>query len=144
MGTNIQASRAMPRTPKVAPYGTNGQVRERKDKNKSYAKINTKRILWFFHKGSMDVFIDTENYSHGNSPINLTITFCTATNTTTAAQRHRLEAKEEIGCDHQGPARLRSFDFGKRNGYLQGVTPIDAQQKNMKLLTFSCGRGSSW
>ena len=33
---------AMPRAPKVAPYGTNGQVRERKDKNKSYAKINTR------------------------------------------------------------------------------------------------------
>ena len=92
----------------------------------------------------MDVFIDTENYSHGDSPTNLTITFSTATNTTVAAQRHRLEAKEETGCNHQGPARPRSFDFGKRNGYLQGIAPIDAQQKNMKLLTFSCSRGSSW
>ena len=71
--------------------------------------------MWFCHKGSMDVFIDTENYSHRDSPTNLTITFSTATNTTAAAQRHRLEAKEETGCNHQGPARLRSFHFGEHN-----------------------------
>ena len=42
------------------------------------------------------------------------------------------------------PARIRSLDFGERNGYLKGVAPIDAQQKSMKLLTFSCSQGSSW
>ena len=41
------------------------------------------------------------------------------------------------------PARFRSLDFGERNGYLKGVAPIDAQQRNMELLTFSCSRGSS-
>ena len=41
-------------------------------------------------------------------------------------------------------ARLHSLDFGKRNRYLKGVAPIDAQQKNMELLTFSCSQGSSW
>ena len=39
---------------------------------------------------------------------------------------------------HKGPARFCSLDFGERNGYLKGVAPIDAQQKSMKLLTFSC------
>ena len=78
-------------------------------------------------QSSTDVFIDTKNYSHRDSPTNLTITFSTATNTTAAAQRHRLEAKKETGCNHQGPARLHSFDFGKRNRYLQGVAPIEAQ-----------------
>ena len=43
-----------------------------------------------------------------------------------------------------GPARFCSLDFGERNGYLKGVAPIDAQQKSMELLTFSCSRGSSW
>ena len=61
-----------------------------------------------------------------------------------------------------GPARFRSLDFGERNGYLReptrfrslgvskhngylkGVATIDAQQKSMELLTFSCSRGSSW
>ena len=45
---------------------------------------------------------------------------------------------------HKGPARFRSLNFGERNGYLKGVAPIDAQQKNMEILTFSCSRGSSW
>ena len=27
---------------------------------------------------------------------------------------------------HEDPARFRSLDFGKRNGYLKGVAPIDA------------------
>ena len=31
------------------------------------------------------------------------------------------------------PARFRSLVFGERNGYLKGVAPIDAQQKNMEL-----------
>ena len=44
----------------------------------------------------------------------------------------------------KGPAWFRSLDFGERNGYLKGVTPIDAQQKSIELLTFSCSRGSSW
>ena len=44
----------------------------------------------------------------------------------------------------KGPARFRSLDFGERNGYLKGVAPIDAQQKSMGLLTFSCSRDSSW
>ena len=45
---------------------------------------------------------------------------------------------------HKGPAWFRSLDFGERNGYLKGIAPIDAQQKSMELLTFSCSRGSSW
>ena len=44
----------------------------------------------------------------------------------------------------KGPARFRPLDFGDRNGYLKGVAPIDAQQKSMELLTFSCSQGSSW
>ena len=40
--------------------------------------------------------------------------------------------------NRKGPAWFRSLDFGKRNGYLKGVAPIDAQQKSMVLLTFSC------
>ena len=28
---------------------------------------------------------------------------------------------------HKGPTRFRSLDFGERNRYLKGVTPIDAQ-----------------
>ena len=43
----------------------------------------------------------------------------------------------------KGPARFRSLNFSERNGYLKGVAPIDAQQKSMELLTFSCSRGSS-
>ena len=39
---------------------------------------------------------------------------------------------------HKGPAWFRSLDFGEHNGYLKGVTPIDAQQKSMGLWTFSC------
>ena len=42
------------------------------------------------------------------------------------------------------PTRFRSLDFGECNGYLKGIAPIDAQQKSMELLTFSCSRGSSW
>ena len=34
------------------------------------------------------------------------------------------------------PTWFRSLDFGERNGYLKGVAPIDAQQKNMELRTF--------
>ena len=45
---------------------------------------------------------------------------------------------------YRGPARFRSLDFDERNGYLKGVTPINAQQKSMERLTFSCSRGSSW
>ena len=45
---------------------------------------------------------------------------------------------------YRGLTQFRSLDFGKRNGYLKGVAPIDAQQKSMELLTFSCSRGSSW
>ena len=44
----------------------------------------------------------------------------------------------------RGLARFRSLDFGERNGYLKEIAPIDAQQKSMELLTFSCSRGSSW
>ena len=44
---------------------------------------------------------------------------------------------------HRGPAQFCSLDFGERNGYLKGITPIDAQQKSMELLTFSCNRGNS-
>ena len=42
-----------------------------------------------------------------------------------------------------GALRFRSLNFGERNGYLKGVAPIDAQQKSMELLTFSCSHGSS-
>ena len=42
------------------------------------------------------------------------------------------------------PARFRSLDFGERNEYLKGIAPIDAQQKSMELLTFSCSQGCSW
>ena len=48
--------------------------------------------------------------------------------THTAGHNHR----------RKGPAWFRSLDFGECNGYLKGVTPIDAQQKSMELLTFSC------
>ena len=78
------------------------------------------------------------NYLHGDSPTNLTITFSTATNTTAAAQRHCLEAKRRNWMQPPGTHSLHSSDFGERNRYLQGATPIDAQQKNMELLTFSC------
>ena len=44
----------------------------------------------------------------------------------------------------KGPTRFCSLDFGERNEYLKGIAPIDAQQKSMELLTFSCSRGSSW
>ena len=55
---------------------------------------------------------------------------------TTHAARHNRHRK--------GSARFRSLDFSERNGYLKGIAPIDAQQKNMELRTFSCSRGSSW
>ena len=42
------------------------------------------------------------------------------------------------------PVQFCSLDFGESNGYLKGIAPIDAQQKSMELLTFSCSRGSSW
>ena len=38
MDTSNRASRATPRAPKIAPYGTNRQVRERKTKKQNYAK----------------------------------------------------------------------------------------------------------
>ena len=38
---------------------------------------------------------------------------------TTHATRHNHHRK--------GPTRFRSLDFSKRNGYLKGVAPIDAQ-----------------
>ena len=41
------------------------------------------------------------------------------------------------------PAWFHSLNFSERNRYLKGIAPIDAQQKNMELLTFSCSRGSS-
>ena len=44
----------------------------------------------------------------------------------------------------KGPARFRSLNFGERNEYLKDVSPKDAQQKSMELLTFSCSQGSSW
>ena len=44
----------------------------------------------------------------------------------------------------KGPTRFCPLDFGECNGYLKGVAPIDAQQKSMELLTFSCSQGSSW
>ena len=99
-----------------------------------------------------DVFIDTKNCSHGDSPTNSTITFSTTTNTTAAARRHRLNAKGETMArdarhNHnrwcpawfrsidfgernrylKGPAWFCSLDFGKRNGYLKGIAPTDAQ-----------------
>ena len=43
----------------------------------------------------------------------------------------------------KGPTQFCSLDSSERNGYLKGVAPIDAQQKSMELLTFSCSRGSS-
>ena len=118
-----------------------------------------------------DVFIDTKNYSHGGSPMNLTITFADyfyskcyfgrsatsadatgeATTHTTRHNHHRkgptwfrsLDFGERNGY-LKDPARFHSLDFSERNGYLKGVAPIDAQQKNMEILTFSCSRGSSW
>jgi len=94
-----------------------------------------------------------KNCSHGGSPVNLTITFVdyfyskyyyghSAASTdakgeaTAHAARHNHHRK--------GPARFRSLDFSEHNGDLKGVTPIDAQQKSMELLTFSCSRGISW
>jgi len=38
MVTSSQASQATPQAPKVAAYGTNGQVQERKNKKQNYAK----------------------------------------------------------------------------------------------------------
>ena len=78
-----------------------------------------------------------------------TITFSTIPNTTTDARRHRMNTKGETTAhdaghnhNHWCPAQFCSLDFGKCNGYLKGVAPIDAQQKSMELLTFSCSRGS--
>jgi len=87
--------------------------------------------------------------------MNSTITFSTTTpNTTTAhaarrSNRYRglaqfcsLDFGERNGY-LKGPVWFRSLDFGERNGYLKDVAPVDAQQKSMELLTFSCSRGSS-
>ena len=42
-------------------------------------------------------------------------------------------------------ARFHPFKtLEKRNGYLKGVATMEAQQKNMELLAFSCSRDSSW
>jgi len=79
-------------------------------------------------KNNTDVFIDTKNYSHGDSPTNSTITFSTTTpNTNVTARRHRPNAKGETtahAAEHnhcrKGPARSRSLNFSKRNGYLKG------------------------
>ena len=135
-----------------------GRCEKEKDKNESYARIkNKERILWFYHKNSTDVFIDTKNCSHEDSP---TIFSTTTPNTTEVARRHRLNT---VGHNHRhsgparfrslnfsernghlkGPARFRSLDFGERNGYLKGVAPIDAQQKSLGHRTFSCSRGNS-
>ena len=81
-------------------------------------------------KNSTDVFIDTKNCSHGDSPTNSTITFSTATpNTTMATRQHRLNTKGETTThitrhNHlcRGPARFCSLEFGERNGYLKGPT----------------------
>ena len=77
-----------------------------------------------------------KNYSHGGSPTNLMVTFanyfyskcyygCSAASAdakgkaTTHGTRHNHHRK--------GPTRFCSLNFGKRNGYLKGVTPMDAQ-----------------
>ena len=59
------------------------------------------------------------NYLHGDLPTKLNYyTFLLLQIPLRLLEQHRLEAKEETRCNHQGPARLHSFDFGKRNGYL--------------------------
>ena len=93
-----------------------------------------------------------QNCSHGGSPTNSTITFpnyfyskyyygrsMTSPNAKGEATTHAAEHNHH----RKGPARFRSLDFGERNGYLKGVAPIDALQRSMELLTFSCSRGSS-
>ena len=55
----------------------------------------------------------------------------------------RSAASADAKGEAMDPAPVPLLDFGKRNGYLKGVAPINAQQKSMEPLTFSCSRGSS-
>ena len=82
-----------------------------------------------------DVIIDTKNCSHGGSPTNLTITFanyfyskCYYGRSAASADTKGEAMAHATGHNHhrKGPARFRSLDFSKRNGYLKGVAPIDA------------------
>ena len=50
-----------PGLPRSHPMGQNGQVRKRKDKDKGYARTETrKQIWWFRHRGSTVIFIDAK------------------------------------------------------------------------------------
>ena len=79
--------------------------------------------------------------------MNLTITFATyfysecycGHSAASADDKGKATAHDAINKHHRkGPAWFRSLDFGERNGYHKGVAPIDAQQKSMELLNFSC------
>ena len=81
------------------------------------------------------------------SPTNLTITFadyfyskyyCGRSAASADAKGEATTHAAEHNHRRKGPARFRSLDFGECNGYLKGVAPIDAQQKSMEPLTFSC------
>ena len=61
----------------------------------------------------------------------------------TDAKREATAHAAEHNHHRKGPAKFCCLDFGERDGYLKGAAPIDAQQKSMELLTFSCSRGSS-
>ena len=87
-----------------------------------------------------------KNYSHEGSPTNLMVTFadyfyskCYYGRSVASANAKGEATAHAAGHNHhrKGRAQFRTLDFGERNGYLKGVTPIDAQQKNMELRTFS-------
>ena len=62
-------------------------------------------MSWFCHKDNTDVFINTKNCSHGDSPTKLNFYifyYC------------------KYHCDRQGPARFRSLGFGKHKRIPQG------------------------
>ena len=95
-------------------------------------------VVWFY-------LLIQRNYLHGDLPTKLNYyTFLLLQILLWPLERHRLEAKEETGCNHQDPLDCAPSTSAKHNRYLQGIAPIDAQRKNIELLTFSCSRGSSW
>ena len=66
---------------KVIAYGSNGQVRKRKDKKQSYATVKTKKRMGqaspyevIPSQNEIDVFMNT-NCSHGGFPMNLSFTY---------------------------------------------------------------------
>ena len=92
--TSSRASRATPRAPKVAAYGTNGQVREGGNKKQNYAKgkLRNEReqappngVIPSQKTKPTVVIKHTVIFTRG-SPTNLTFTFSTTANTTATAR----------------------------------------------------------